>query len=315
MHDERDPVGAASARLLGAGIPRPERRMALRVLGLLLDHADCDGVVRLHPAVLAGEFDLERAAVDAAFLQLRGVGMLLPTPVGWRIDDFAGYQRGGINAGAALTLMFDLLDEPAREPSAAPPLAAPPHARVPLGPVPPRRAPLAACVALLLLLLVAVGSRPPEGDVAVQAAATSGVAPASADHHEERELLRVDRRTSSTPPLAGTGETTAPPATSTTPPTSTHGGPDATMPPPAATPPPTTVVPPLPEIDPVPAPCAPEPEHDVGSHPALDPDPDPGSRPAPAPAGPPSPADRLGVELADAVRESTGAPTDACAAP
>lgn len=51
-----DLVGTASARLLASGRARRDRLEALNLLGLLIDHADADDVVRLPLSVLAGEF-------------------------------------------------------------------------------------------------------------------------------------------------------------------------------------------------------------------------------------------------------------------
>lgn len=146
MHSEHDPIGAASARLLGAGVPRSDRLFALRVLGLLLDHADRDGVVRVLPATLAGEFDLDRAKVETAFLQLRGVGTLVPAPAGWLIDGYEDYAPGEVNAGTALALIADLLEGPLAEPSVP---------RAPAPGIASRAYPVLTGVMVVLLLVVA----------------------------------------------------------------------------------------------------------------------------------------------------------------
>ena len=163
VHSPHDPIGAASARLLGAGIPRPERLFALRVLGLLLDLADRDGVVRVLPLTLAGEFDLDRSRVEAAFLHLRTIGVLVPAPAGWLIDGYEDYSPGEVNAGAALAMIADLLEGSAAEPAVAGvPRPAPPLAA--------RAYPVLTVVMVVLLLLVAASGRSGDPQVALQVA-------------------------------------------------------------------------------------------------------------------------------------------------
>lgn len=65
-----DVVGTASVRLLRAGIPRQERLDALRLLGLLGDHADRSGRVRLRLEVLAGEFAIPEAVAARSLRHL-----------------------------------------------------------------------------------------------------------------------------------------------------------------------------------------------------------------------------------------------------
>lgn len=57
--DEHDVVGTASARLLSTGVARCDRLAALSLLGLLLDHADEAGRIRLPLDALAGELEVE----------------------------------------------------------------------------------------------------------------------------------------------------------------------------------------------------------------------------------------------------------------
>ncbi len=56
-----DLVGTASARLLVSGVARRDRLEALSLLGLLVDHADADGRLRLPFETLAGEFGVAPA--------------------------------------------------------------------------------------------------------------------------------------------------------------------------------------------------------------------------------------------------------------
>ena len=219
MHSAHDPVGAASARLLGAGVERHDRLYALRVLGLLLDHADGRGVVRVHPATLAAEFALDRVHVEAAYLRLRAAGVLQPTPDGWRIDEFDGYQPGGVNAGDALALIADLLEGPLADAAPASAASVAPAAR---------RLPAFAVVALLLLA-VAAAARPRDPGMALRMAGAIHAEEAhtvetAADDEEPAPtmLTRVARRAPAPDPfpvpgpaLASAPPTTAP-ATATT---------------------------------------------------------------------------------------------------
>jgi len=224
VHSAHDPVGAASARLLAAGVPRPDRLFALRVLGLLLDHADRNGVVRLHPGMLAGEFTLDRLRVEAAYLRLRAAGVLLPAPDGWRIDEFDGYQSGGVNAGAALELIAHLLEEPERPVTHPAPVLAPAPAPAPRT---AHRSPVLAGVAVLLMVVVAAAARPSDPEVALRVAGAMRVE-AGEERREPQPVTRFDRRTvwspttaapspsaslpSSAPAPTATATTSAPPA-------------------------------------------------------------------------------------------------------
>lgn len=96
-----DVVGTASARLLAAGLGRPDRTGALRLLGLLGASADADGIVRRPLDDLAAEFDLPPgeaghwlAALIGVGIVRRGIGVLVlagvepPAAGGLRLADF-----------------------------------------------------------------------------------------------------------------------------------------------------------------------------------------------------------------------------------
>jgi hypothetical protein len=142
--------------------------------------------------MLAGEFALDRLRVEAAYLRLRAAGVLLPSPDGWRIDEFDGYQSGGVNAGAALELIAHLLEEP--EPAVA--HVSPTPSR-PSRPAP--RSPVLAGVAVLLMAMVAVAARPNDPEVALRVAGATRIE-AAQDRAEPQPVTRFDRRSVWSPP-------------------------------------------------------------------------------------------------------------------
>ena len=71
--DEEDVIGTASARLLSTCPDRGDRLAALSLLGLLLDHADEAGRIRLPFDTLAGELDIEPERVVRLLQRLLAV--------------------------------------------------------------------------------------------------------------------------------------------------------------------------------------------------------------------------------------------------
>lgn len=68
--DADDLLGTASARLLAVGLERRERLAALRLLGLLADHAGADQRIRRHIDDLVAEFGIDPDGVDTSLAAL-----------------------------------------------------------------------------------------------------------------------------------------------------------------------------------------------------------------------------------------------------
>lgn len=107
-----DPVGDASARLLAAGVERRERLATLEFFGLLLDHATADGRVRLDPAMLAGEFDVDPGAATSHMARLASVGSIRRDGAGWVIPSYRDYRPSGLRAADAMALIAEALGRP-----------------------------------------------------------------------------------------------------------------------------------------------------------------------------------------------------------
>lgn len=80
-----DIVGVTSARLLADGVPAEERRLALRLLSVLLAVADADRRVRRPLAQLAGEFELPAGDVEGWVDALEATGAVEREPGGLRL--------------------------------------------------------------------------------------------------------------------------------------------------------------------------------------------------------------------------------------
>lgn len=74
--DATDLVGAASARLYADGVSSGGRLDALRLLGLLSDHADPEGRVRMSFEALAAEFSLDLEVAQRSLAALQRVQMV-----------------------------------------------------------------------------------------------------------------------------------------------------------------------------------------------------------------------------------------------
>ena len=109
---ETDPIGTASARLLAAGVDRAQRSDALAYLGLLLDHADASGWVRIRTDVLAAEFAIEPDDADRRMAHLQRVAAVTPVDGGWRIASFEGYRPAGLRASDAMALIAEAIGRP-----------------------------------------------------------------------------------------------------------------------------------------------------------------------------------------------------------
>jgi len=87
-----DPIGAASARLYGIGVGGQDRLLALRFLGILLAHADSDGLLHADPDDLIGLGllnGMEWEDIEESRRLLETAGVLEREPSGWFIRDFA----------------------------------------------------------------------------------------------------------------------------------------------------------------------------------------------------------------------------------
>ena len=95
---------------------RGDRSDALALLGLLLDHADGGGWVRIRIDTLAGEFAIEIDDARCRLALLQRVGAVEPVDGGWRIAGFAGYRPTGLRAADALSLIADAIGRPLDHP-------------------------------------------------------------------------------------------------------------------------------------------------------------------------------------------------------
>ncbi|HUF32510.1 MAG TPA: hypothetical protein VMN58_04785 [Acidimicrobiales bacterium] len=209
-----DVVGTASVRLLRAGVSRPERLEALRLLGILGGHADGSGRVRLRLEVLAGEFAIPEAVaarslrhlVTGDVVRLLGgdlvvAGVEPPVHGGLRLADFLDHVAASFADDVAAPAARPEIDSrPALIP---PPVAVAPRTTsfddldtewldVPLEPAPVRRGgvrpALAGVGAAVLAMVLALNpSAPPPPSSAIAGAA------ARADVGEQRAATAAAR--------------------------------------------------------------------------------------------------------------------------
>ena len=114
-----------SARLLAAGTPRRERLHALSLLGLLFDHVDAGGEVRVSLDDLVGEFELPRTRVEEALEALVRVGAVRRGPERLVLVGRQPPLSGSLRLSAFLANVAVVLDDEHAEPVPADPVRSP----------------------------------------------------------------------------------------------------------------------------------------------------------------------------------------------
>lgn len=105
-----DLVGTASARLLASGTARGDRLAALNLLGLLVDHADADDIVRLPLRMLAGEFGVPLERGNALLQLLVAVEVVHDAGDGVMVGCSSPPNAGGLRLSRYLTNVATVLD-------------------------------------------------------------------------------------------------------------------------------------------------------------------------------------------------------------
>jgi hypothetical protein len=161
---DEDLVGTASARLLAVGVPRRNRADALRLLGLLGDHADADGRVRMPFPLLVAEFDLDADQAARSLEELTAVEIVVRSEGLLRLAAMEPPRLGGIRLADFLALAELTDDDLELEPV----LAAPPPPPLPGARRRPKAVLALATLALLLVVALAPDARRPrlDGDLA-----------------------------------------------------------------------------------------------------------------------------------------------------
>ena len=180
-----DLVGTASARLLALGLPRHARFDALRLLGLLSDHTDREGRVRLPFDLLVAEFDLDPVSAERALFELEAVGVVRRQGTSLTLAAREPERPGGLRLADFLALTND----PAPElPVLPPPAPAQRHRR-------PKAVLALAGLALLLVAALTPGAGRPNlpTDLAAGDRAPAVAAPAGADTEASLGGTRGDR--------------------------------------------------------------------------------------------------------------------------
>lgn len=159
--DGDDVIGTASARLLSTCADRVERLAALSLLGLLLDHADETGRVRLPLDALARELDVED---DRAVRLLQHLVAVEAVHAEGDAVVVAGASSVG-NALAPSRFLANLMTVLEREPASATPTPARPTGETGAGPT-RRKAPSHRVLAALGVAVAAMAlTTVPSGDV------------------------------------------------------------------------------------------------------------------------------------------------------
>jgi hypothetical protein len=219
-----DLVGVTSARLLAAGVPRPDRNGAMRLLGVLATLADREQRVRRPLPDVASEFDLPPAEVESWAGHLEAAGAI-------RREGPQVVLLGAEPPYAGGLRLHDFLD-------AAAELDRPPTRRETRDLVRPLGAVLVAA-ALLVAVLAAPG------------VLRQDATPVSSERDGTPAVTQPDSGPSGTPGTTGGGTATDPPAGGGSTPTTDDPGDGPTVQPstPGATPdaPTTTTLFPLPE--------------------------------------------------------------------
>lgn len=212
-----DPVGTASARLLAAGVGRRDRLDALSLLGLLGDHADHDGLVRLPLSTLAGEFSMPAARARRLLAVLVEVGAVAAREEGLAVVAWQPSGAEGLRLAAFLANVATVVDA---EPDGGDVLlttgSAPPAPPLPTAVGAPRRrrepvlvAALTAAAALLATLAPS-----PAPSTALRTVTSSPLAPVLADGGPPSPAVSGSRAEAETSPAgpAPPGPASAPPA-------------------------------------------------------------------------------------------------------
>lgn len=131
--DDEDVIGTASARLLSTRADRGDRLAALSLLGLLLDHSDHDGRVRLPLDTLARELGVEPQRVVQLLQRLLTVEAVRAE--GDAVVVVGRHRAGSLPASRFLANLVTVLERqpslPASGAGGSPPSTAPAFARSP----------------------------------------------------------------------------------------------------------------------------------------------------------------------------------------
>lgn len=97
---DADPISVASARLYARNVPAPERMAILKLLGVLIDHADARGQVAFDADVLSAELEAGINESHRYYRVLESVGVVARRDDGWRILGFRPSTTSVDHAGA-----------------------------------------------------------------------------------------------------------------------------------------------------------------------------------------------------------------------
>ena len=115
---EHDPITVASARMYARGISGPDRMAALKLLGVLLDHAQHDGSVTFDADVLAAELAAGINEAHRYYRWLESTGVLSREADGWRIEGYTP-ALSRVDNTAAMDVLAKHLDRERRPAPAA----------------------------------------------------------------------------------------------------------------------------------------------------------------------------------------------------
>lgn len=97
---DADPISVASARLYARKVPASERMAILKLLGVLMDHADARGQVAFDADVLSAELEAGLNESHRYYRVLESVGVVARRDDGWRILGFRPSTTSVDHAGA-----------------------------------------------------------------------------------------------------------------------------------------------------------------------------------------------------------------------
>lgn len=167
-----DPVGVASARMYARGIAGADRLEALKLLGVLIDHADHAGRVSFDADVLAAELAAGINQAHRYYRWLESTGVIQREGDGWQI---VGYTppTGAMSTADAMDVVARVMARDDRSPTAATPAAAGTAPVVPITAASRRRAVPAlagvgaAAVIAWVVALVATSVGPTATEIAI----------------------------------------------------------------------------------------------------------------------------------------------------